>query len=183
MSLNCRELWSDDELVELIKTGDRKAFDRVYNRYSEKLYDAAYFILKDEALCEDIVHELFVSLWINRANLRIASLSSYLHTAIRNRVISCLRKRKIAIDVTSLQEVLSDFQSVENKLFTTDIQGIVDREVSKLPPKCQRIFELSRQEQRSNKEIAAELDIALKTVENQITIALRRLRASLNDFL
>jgi RNA polymerase sigma-70 factor (family 1) len=176
------QMWPDAKLLDLLKLNDRKAFDMLYKKYSAKLYYAAYNLFRDRDVCEDLVQELFIDLWTKRNQLNINSLEWYLKVAIKNRVLMYLRTKKVTLDV-SVIELLTEKYSADSQLLQRDISRVLDNNVALLPKKCREIFTLSRKDYLSNKEIASRLNISIKTVENQITIALRYLRSGLTDYL
>jgi RNA polymerase sigma-70 factor (family 1) len=178
------QLWPDDELVKLLQNDDRHAFEIIYNRYVTKLYLSAYSILQDEDLCKDLVQEVLVQLWIRRGESNIITLQSYLFTAVRYKVLKAIKlnARKTIIEEGELERI-AGFTPDKDKLTEDDISRLLDQGIAELPEKCREIFILSRKEYLSNKEIADRLGIATKTVENQMTIALRRLRVVLKHFL
>lgn len=172
----------DSELLDLLRQDDRKAFELVYERYAAKLYYSAYRLFHDRDVCEDLVQELFIDLWVKRNQLSILSLESYLKVAIRNRVIYYIRTKKATLDLDAVQH-LTDKYAADSSLFQQDITRLLETNMATLPEKCRQIFTLSRKEHLSNKEIACQLNISIKTVENQMTIALRYLRSGLSDYL
>jgi RNA polymerase sigma-70 factor (family 1) len=176
------QLWPDAQLLEQLRLDDRKAFEILYHKYSSKLFYAAYNLFRDKDVCEDLVQELFIELWTKRSQLNIASLEGYLKVAIRNKVLYYIRSQKASVDL-SVIETLVEKYSADSKLFQDDITHLLEDGVAQLPEKCRQIFTLSRKEYLTNKEIASRLNISIKTVENQITIALRYLRTGLTDYL
>lgn len=169
---------SDPELVSRLRDGELAAFDTLYHRYSAQLYRFAFNILKDEAECTDAIQEVFVWLWQNRERLEIADVGRYLSAAVKyklTRVITGSKRRaEILAAAPVLQEAFED-QSLEVKELRFAISQFIDT----LPPRARAIFHLSRNEYLSNKEIAEKLSISEKTVENQMTITLRKLKLTL----
>jgi RNA polymerase sigma-70 factor (family 1) len=175
-------MWPDAKLLEMLRLDDRKAFEILYHKYSPKLYYAAYNLFRDKDVCEDLVQELFIDLWTKRNDLNITSLDWYLKVAIKNRVLMYIRTQRATLDVSAI-EVLAEKYSADSQLLQHDISRVLEDNVAQLPEKCRQIFTLSRKEYLSNKEIATRLGISIKTVENQMTIALRYLRTGLTDYL
>ncbi|WP_377114439.1 RNA polymerase sigma-70 factor [Mucilaginibacter litoreus] len=176
------QLWPDAELLKLLRNDDRMAFEVLYNKYSSKIYYAAYNLFRDKDVCEDLVQELFIDLWAKRNQLNINSVEWYLKVAIKNRVLMYIRTKKATLDLSAIA-MLTEKYTTDSKVMQKDISGLLDENVRQLPDRCREIFTLSRKEYLSNKEIASKLNISIKTVENQITIALRYLRTGLNDYL
>ncbi|MCD8741537.1 RNA polymerase sigma-70 factor [Mucilaginibacter roseus] len=176
------QLWPDEKLLELIKLDDRGAFEMLYNRYSAKVFHVAYALFRDKYVCEDLVQELFTDLWFKRHALQINSLPGYLKVAIKNRVLVYIRTQKATIDIDTIDRIMEQY-SADSKLVQNDIARLLNEGIAALPEKCRQIFLLSRKEYLTNKEIAERLNISVKTVENQMTIALRYLRTGLTDYL
>ncbi|RVU03025.1 RNA polymerase sigma-70 factor [Mucilaginibacter limnophilus] len=176
------QIWPDEKLLELIRFDDRTAFELLYNRYSSKVFHVAYNLFRDKTVCEDLVQELFIDLWFKRYQLKIDNLSAYLKVAIKNRVIVYLRTQKATLDIDTVDKLIEQY-TADSKLMQNDILKLLEANIAALPEKCRQIFILSRKEYLSNKEIAARLNLSVKTVENQITIALRHIRTGLTDYL
>ena len=170
-------------MLKLIKQDDRVAFKQIYNRYWSKLYIAAYKILRDRHASEDIVQEVLVKLWLKRNDIDIESLNAYLHNAVRFQVFNHIRNGKVRESFFVEVEELFVDNEAENNLLSIDFNRKLEKSVIELPEKCRNIFLLSRVEQLSTKEIANRLNISPKTVENQLTIALRKLRSSFGRVL
>jgi RNA polymerase sigma-70 factor (ECF subfamily) len=173
---------SDEALVAMIRQDDAGAFAAVYNKYAAQLFHTAHAILKDREACEDIIQELFTTLWIKRQQLNIHHLKSYLFTATRNNVLMTIRSGKIKVSISELQELVEQ-NTASDGITEKELLQCINENVAQLPPKCRTIFILSREEKLSHKEIASQLKISYKTVENQMAIALKRLKSSLGDFL
>ncbi|WP_413666667.1 RNA polymerase sigma-70 factor [Mucilaginibacter sp. Mucisp86] len=177
------QLLSDDRLIALIQENDIVAFERIYNKYWSKLYLSAYNILRDRQVSEDITQEVLVNLWMKRANLQLTSLNAYLYTAVRYQVFNIIRSGKVKADLFNRLEELFSKNGGEEILSEKEINRLLEQGVAELPEKCRQIFIMSRREHLSTKEIAERLEISPKTVENQLTIALNRLRKTLGDFV
>lgn len=182
MLLDVVKQYSDNELLDRLKQGDAWAFELIYRKYSSPLYQAAYKILQDTDICEDIVQDLFVELWSKRYSLNIVKLQSYLYTSARNNVLMVIRSNKIKVDIAELERLTSAYNSDELVL-EKDLKQSLNQGLELLPEKCRTIFQMSRYGHLSHKEIASHLNISVKTVENQIGIALKRLKITLSDFL
>jgi RNA polymerase sigma-70 factor (ECF subfamily) len=177
------QLLSDDRLIALIQENDLVAFERIYNKYWSKLYLSAYNILRDRQVSEDVTQEVLVNLWMKRANLQLTSLNAYLYTSVRYQVFNIIRSGKVRADLFNHLEELFSNNGGEDILSEKDINRLLEQGIAELPEKCRQIFIMSRKEHLSTKEIAERLGIAPKTVENQLTVALNRLRKTLGDFV
>ena len=166
------------DLLCCLAEGDQTALASIYHEYWQPLFISAYNILKDRKACEDIVQEIFLHLWLKRAHLQVReSLKVYLLAATRYQVFRHIRKAAVRGEFELLEERLTALP--DDLLLLKDLVRMVDEVVAGLPQKCRIVYQLSREESLSHKEIADRLNISIKTVENQITIALRRLRHSL----
>lgn len=176
---------NDEELISLLKASDKKGLEFIYAQYWERLYLAAFSILSDADPCKDIVQDVLLQLWIRRDVVKIESLRAYLFTAVRYKVLSYIKSannRKVIIEPGELEK-LAGFDLMKDRLNEQDIQKLLEKGVATLPKRCQQIFILSRQEHLSNKEIAEKMGISVKTVESQMSIALKQLRIIMGEVL
>lgn len=134
---------------------------------------------------EDIAQDVFYELWKKRARLTIkTSLKAYLRRAAMNKALNFIRDQKIKFDDEEKQAPLeSKIPSINQKLEAAELQQLIDQVIDDLPERCRVVFVLSRFEEMSYNEIAKQLDISSKTVENQISKALKILRVRLGDYL
>lgn len=155
--------------------------------YWSSLYYYAYNIIRNKDVCEEIIQETFFYLWKKRQELDIKqSLRAYLFTAVKFQTLNHIRAEKVrsnyAESYIAFENSLADNSNEEN-ISVFDLKSRLEVEVSKLPDKCQQIFRMSRDQHQSVKAISDVLNISHKTVENQLTKALKHLRSSLGDFL
>lgn len=178
------QLYENDLLLDLLSKDDELAFTELYNRYWKKLFAVTYNRLKEIQSAEDIVHDVFASLWANRRKSEIESLENYLATATKYMVLAKIKKIQKERSYTndSHQIRVIDFQ-IETSLHYKRILEIVKTEVENLPERCKLIFKYSRNDGMPIKMIAQKLDISPKTVENQINKALRQLKHATLSFL
>jgi RNA polymerase sigma-70 factor (family 1) len=156
------------------------SFQVVFNTWYNSLCNYANSFLKDECACEDIVQDVFMRIWKDRPDLiGTEGIRYYLFTAVRNNCITKLRREKKAAVVDWKDEAVDYIPDKENG--PTDYMALVQTAIEGLPPRCREVFLLSRISNMTYKEIAASLDISVKTVENQLSKALRMIRAFLKD--
>jgi RNA polymerase sigma-70 factor (ECF subfamily) len=165
------------ELLHAMAGGDNDALVKLYHRYWQRLFMAAYNILKDKAPCEDMVQEIFLQLWQRRETLEVhTSVEAYLFSIIRYKVFYHIKKERVRAGL---------FDQLTGRLYNATPEDIATEKnilkevahvVEALPDKCRQVYRLSREEQLSHREIAERLNISTKTVENQLTIALRKIR-------
>ena len=170
---------------QLATTNKVESLEQLFKQFQPMLVGFAYKFVKSSEDARGIVQEVFISIWKNKDKLAFnQGLKSYLFTATKNKCLNFLEKKRlhiVSIDVNPsddqpiIQIEDGNIDAADNmELF--ELQQVIMTEVAKLPPKCQQIFKMSRMEQLSYKEIAAKLDVSTKTVENQIGIALKRIR-------
>lgn len=177
---------TDLELWELLQSSDEDSFTEIYRRYSGVLFLHAVRILDSDEEAKDIVQDLFTNLWIRRKDLRPTnSLSAYLFTAVRNRVLDYIARRETEKrSLASLAQFLEEGVNLtDQEIRQKELTKIIEREVSLLPPRMREIFERSRRDDQSHKEIAQELHISDKTVKKQVSNALIILRRKIDTVL
>lgn len=177
---------TDIQLVEFFGFGDVGAFEEIYNRYWLKLYSAAYKRVKERATAQEIVQDFFTNFWINREQVKIqTSLQGYLFTSIKYLVLNYKRAEAVRNSYAEILLMVNNSfdNSTEENYYYKELLERVETEVNQLPPKCRNVFELSRKQYKTNKEIAQLMGISEKTVENHLTKALRYLRVNLNSVL
>lgn len=130
---------------------------------------------------DEIVNDTFLALWERDEPIDPErNIKPLLYTIVRNKSLNLLKKRKIEItDVEDGFEIVSDVVSPLEQIQARETEAFVMKAIEALPPKCKQIFVMSRREYLSNKEIAAILEISEKTVENQITIAIKSIKIAL----
>lgn len=175
---------SDTEV--LVNLSVRDTFDKVYMMYYSRMYRfAKEYVLFDED-AENIVQDVFLLLWEKRDVLEIqTSLSSYLFSLVKNRSLNFLRHKTIADEY--MQELGAKLYSLEmlNSTFSSDedIEQVLMSAIDKLPERCREIFLKSRVDGKKYREIAEELNLSVNTIENQMAIALKKLRTELKEYL
>lgn len=162
---------------------DDQAFSEIYRRYWKVLFSIAFNRLKITQLAEDVVHDVFASLWKNRHDATIGSLNSYLASATRYLVFASIKKNSRARDYAEMGREVAEAGDMQDALHNKLLLEFVHREVELLPRQCRLIFKQSRDKGMTTREIATELQIATKTVENQINKALHHLRFSMRKML
>lgn len=169
-----------------LRRGNEEDLEQIFNRYYRYLVVTAYQLLHDDNQAQDQVQDLFFGLWTKREQLKVdGSLKAYLRKAVVNRCIDELRrkKRKGTTSDEALPYQASHHANADSQMEAGELQQLINKAVDSLPDRCRAIFALSRFQQMSNREIATKLDISVKTVENQMTKALRHLRQALSAHL
>lgn len=178
---------SDAELTDLLKAGNDLAYTEIYERYSGLLYLFAYKKLKNEDEAKDIVQDIFIALWNRRKELSFhTALRSYLFKAVNNSALNLFVHYKYRSDyISSFEQFLQQYHvpEADELLQEKELSNIIDTEISLLPEKMREIFQLSRKQQLSHKEIADKLGISELTVKTQVKRAIRILRLRLGLIL
>jgi RNA polymerase sigma-70 factor (family 1) len=174
---------SDKELLQDIALGNEQAFQMLFNRHWKSLFSFVYRLTRDEEHTKDILQDVFLYLWKNREKLYAGeSFLPYLNTVARNNVMTAFRRDKVRLHgVEVLSETIKLSDSSDEQLMLKEVTQSVDTELSKMPVNMRQCFRLSRYEDKSIREIAAELKLSEQTVKNNISEALRRLRISVEQ--
>jgi RNA polymerase sigma-70 factor (family 1) len=176
---------SDQELTALLKERDQFAFTEVYRRYWHRLYLHAYKMLNDEDQAKDVIQELFIAVWSKVSTIEInASLKSYLYVMTRNRVINFIRKNKISDDfIVMLAEAMPESdERLVKQIDDRDLIALIDQEINQLPARMKQVFEMSRKDFLTNKEIATILGTTEETVKKQISNSIRTIKVKLDKY-
>lgn len=176
--------FSDIELLDLIRLGDKMAFSEIYGRYWKKVFTVASNKIGQLEEAEEIVQDIFISLWDRRESIIITTtLNAYLAVSVKYRVIKILAKRslynKYADYNLNVVPILSN--STEDWLEFEELKSRLELLVSNLPEKCRLVYKMSRENGMSQKQIAEEFCISEKTVEAHIGKALKVLRTGLGQ--
>lgn len=177
---------SDKILLNLMREGDMASFNILFDKYWKMLYSTVFSVCSDREVCSEIVHDIFLNLWLKREKLQIESFKAYILASARYHVYRHVKNtRRHSLEYREDLENSGHVAINDGDLNISykDLEKSVDKELEELPRRCKEIFTLSRREQLSNDEIAARLDISKRTVENQLTHALRHLRLSMRHFL
>jgi RNA polymerase sigma-70 factor (family 1) len=170
-----------------IADGDEQALKKLYEYYANRLFHFAFTIIHSKELAEEIVEDVFIKIWNKRTTIaNIENFNMYLYVAARNISCNYLRKhnKKKVID---LNEVSLPYYYVgatpEELMITSETLSKINQVINDLPPKCRMIFKLVKEDGLKHREVAELLDVSVKTVENQIGIALKKIHASITVYL
>lgn len=171
------------QLLEEIRIGNKAAFDFLFEFYYSQLCQFALKYTRSREASEEIVQEVFLSIWERRNHLEIkVTFRSYLYTSVKyqsfNYLKSQINKPDLGLKLHAAQHPSSN--EIEESIDHSELEFLVHRAINKLPEKCRIIFNLSRSAGMTYNEISKELGISPKTVETQMTIALTRIKAFLN---
>jgi len=176
--------YNDPQLLEELGNGNEQAFRQLFVTYYSPLCEFASQYVSDGA-AEEVVQELMMYLWERREFLAIVgSVKSYLFTAVRNRCLNAIhRNRYKEVTHSYIYEKLKDsFQNPDGYMLE-ELSRNIEKAIGELPETYREVFSMSRFGNCSNKEIADQLNVSVKTVEYRITQALKILRINLKDYL
>jgi len=170
-------IYNELELLALLKDGDESAFSEIYKKHWQTVYTAAYRRLRDKEQCQDIVQNIFISLWNRRSTLTIENLNNYLATAVKFQVINyATRKPHQTTFFDEFEYQLAAQESSDDRVLENEVKSLVLAFIETLPEKRKQIFLLYYHEHLSTAEIATRLNISQKTVQNQLNTANHALR-------
>ena len=168
---------SDEALLERVRASDNVAFEQLFRRYAEPLYDCAYGYVGSRDAAQEVVQQLFVTLWERRRVWQVSgTVATYLYRAVRNSSLNALRDNRRRIH---LSERLSEAPGIEQELEAADLARAIARVVARLPERCREVFRLNRYHHLTYAEVAQVLNLSVKTVELHMARALRELRSRL----
>lgn len=174
---------SDQRLMNQIAEGKEAAFGQLFDKYWKPLAHAAYKVLKDREASHDIVQDIFIDFWSKRASLSVEHVSSYLHTAVRYRVINYIQKHKVPMQHLDFVDEFHAQHTTDELLNMREVNEILNEAINELPTQCKKVFKMSRFDNMSHKEIASQLNLSVRTVENHIAQAIRLLRPKMRDIM
>lgn len=170
----------DDELLLLqLSQNSKSAFNQLFEKYWESAYSNAYRRLGDADQAKDIVQDIFAHIWLHRATDRIQHFPAYLHTAVRNRVIKIISRQKATHPFLNPVDYISgNAGNADQSLLWKEFNIAYEACLNSLPPQRQMIFRLRYHDDLPTKAIASLLGLSRKTVQNQLGLAVEKLRVS-----
>jgi len=177
---------SVDQLITTLKSGDITAFEMLFRTYYQPLCNYAYTFVQDRDEAEEIVQSTFLNVWEKRDNLSIhTGVKPYLYAMVRNASLNVLKHEKIKQQHVTMEMAVAErsVESVTRTVMASELETKIYKAMDKLPEQCRLVFKLSRFEELKYSEIAEQLNISIKTVENQMGKALKIMRDQLKDYL
>lgn len=171
-------------LFDQVKRNDLGSYEVIFNRYYKELYRFAFTYVRDGTIAEEMAQEVFLYIWEKRGQIEIqTTLKTYLYSAVKNKCLNYIKlelpKQQSMADISEVMLSVSSSRKDEGE--NEQIKKYIQKAIDALPNKCRKIFILSRSAGMTYEEIAEELDLSKKTVENQMGIALKKLRESLEE--
>ncbi len=175
---------TDNLLVTRIRQNDKDAFKSLYNRYSKRIYFFSLKYLGNDIEVEELVQSVFINIWENRKSLdATSSVKSYIYKCAVNYIYNYLKKKTIHARFIESQIHKDETHSnhTYEEIFFHDLEKSINSVVGTLPSQQQKIFQLSRYEGLTDKEIAGKLNLSVRTVENQLYRALKKIKIILKE--
>lgn len=169
-----------------LKEGKENAFEMIFKTFYKPLCTYAYSFLNDKDEAEEVVQATFISVWEKRSGIEIqTSLKSYLYRMVRNSCLNVIKHEKVKKEHVAHEMATGEFshESVSQAMVSSELEGKIYDAMKTLPEQCRLVFQLSRFEELKYAEIADQLNISIKTVENHMGKALKLMRGHLKEYL
>lgn len=169
-----------------LKEGSESAFEMLFRTYYRPLCQYAYSFLNDRDEAEEVVQSAFINIWDKRAQVEIqSSVKAYLYRVVRNSCLNVIKHEKVKQQHVAHEMVHAEavHEGVSQSVISSELEERIAIAMKALPEQCRLVFQLSRFEELKYAEIAEQLNISVKTVENQIGKALKIMREQLKDYL
>jgi len=176
----------EQQVLDTLKEGSESAFEMVFRTYYRPLCQYAYSFLNDKDEAEEVVQAAFINIWDKREQVEIqTSLKAYLYRIVRNSCLNVIKHEKVKQQHVAHQMVhaQSSHENTSQSVMHSELEEKIADAMKALPEQCRLVFQLSRFEELRYSEIADQLNISVKTVENQIGKALKIMREQLKDYL
>lgn len=174
---------SDMEVLmhRVLNENDYQAFELLFNKMYAPLCDFSVRFVEVREVAEELVSDVFYTIWQNRSRIMVSAPKAYLYTAVRNRAFDHLRKIKGSLwySLEHAEHIAAGNGNHHDVMVENELHQNITRSIANLPRQCKVIFELSRNQGLKYREIAIRLNISIKTVETQMTRALKQLREAI----
>lgn len=176
---------TDKILVDKFREGDAKAYDVLFKRYYTTFYKYALKNVRDTFIAEELAMDVMLGLWKNKGNVYIdQDLQGYLYRATKNALYNHYRKKILAtvsMDAVNEETTASDVKSGYDSLQSSDLEKIYQQKLKELSPQRRKVYQMSREENKTYSEIAADLNLSVNTVENYMVASLSFFRKHLQE--
>jgi RNA polymerase sigma-70 factor (ECF subfamily) len=176
----------EEQTAQTLKEGGLTAFEMLFRNFYQPLCNYAYTFLQDRDEAEEVVQSTFTSLWEKKDNTDIhTGVKPYLYAMVRNACLNMIKHAKIKQQHVAVEMAVAErsIESVSRTVMASELESKIFLAMEKLPEQCRLVFKLSRFEDLKYAEIAEQLNISVKTVENQMGKALKIMREQLKDYL
>ncbi|MCC9065344.1 RNA polymerase sigma-70 factor [Flavobacterium piscisymbiosum] len=178
--------YSNSDHINFIRNGNEAAFEKIFKMYFKNLHAFAYTFMKDTDIAEEIVQNVFFRIWEKKDQLQIDdSLKAYLYRSVHNESLNHIKHLKVknSFQLQYSDHMESSDPDASSNMMASELENDIQKAINELPQQCRTIFQMSRFEQLKYQQIADQLNISIKTVENQMGKALRVLRTKLVEYL
>ena len=173
----------DNNKIEALKSGDEKVFEELFIAYFSKVRAFINGIIKSEDDAQELAQDIFVKIWTDKENLDSRkSISSLIYVMARNAAFNYLKHKVVERNYIESLDSSEYVDTPEDNFFATEKALLLDLYINRMPIQRKKIYKLSKEEDLKNSEIAEKLGISKKTVENQLSLALKDLRNAVNLF-
>jgi len=170
-------------LVDKIRAGNEMAFEKLFRQYYRPLCLFATGILRDDEMAEEVVQDFFVKLWDRREGFTVeTSVKNYLFRSVKNLSINVIKHEQIKLKHAQQAIAQAEANDYKDHFLEIDLELAIEKSIDELPEKRREIFRLSREEGLKYREIAERLNISIKTVEVQMSLAIKTLREKLKRY-
>jgi RNA polymerase sigma-70 factor, ECF subfamily len=176
----------EQQVLTTLKEGSESAFELLFRTYYRPLCQYAYSFLNDRDEAEEVVQAAFINIWDKKGQVEIqTSLKAYLYRIVRNSCLNVIKHEKVKKQHVAHEMVHAEsmHEGVSQSVISSELEEKITQAMKALPEQCRIVFQLSRFEELKYAEIAEQLNISVKTVENQIGKALKIMREQLKDYL
>lgn len=183
--MTAQDVEKERKLVASLVSGDELAFCELYALYKDRLLFFALKFVKSRDLAEDVFQDAFTSIWQNRRFLNPnMPFAPYVYTIVKNRILNLLAglDKELELRNAILSGSLDSTNETEDQVLDADLNILLEKALDALTPQQKRIFELSRKDMKSHKEIADQLGISVHTVQQHISAALKVIRSFLAKY-
>jgi RNA polymerase sigma-70 factor (ECF subfamily) len=171
---------TEKELLARVAGGDENAFREIYDRYRKRIYALGMHLTGSEIMAEEILQDVFVKTWTNRAKLpSIDYFNSWLRKVTQNTVYDYLRSlavEQLGLERLSAQSPTSSPNTIENNVFAKELEGLLQQAIAQLPAQQQKVYLLHKKEEMTHDAIAKEMGLGVETVRSYMKLALRNVR-------
>ncbi len=171
--------------IQAMAADDSRVFKQFFDACYPRFYRLAFYYVRSDVLSEELVSDVFLKIWNNRKRLpEIEQLDFYFFQSVKNQALTYLKRESKLHDAedSTPKSRRIEYNQPENLLLAKELAAHIEASVSQLPEKCEMIFRLVREDGMSYKAVAQLLDLAPKTVENQMCIALKKIKAALDAY-
>ena len=175
----------DEILVKRLISGDSKAFEQIYYKYQKRLYHFALKLTKEPSVAEEVLQEVFIKLWTNRKQINPVNLKAYIYKMVGNKAFNYLRTKAFREETEKKigESLIKSNTQTESAVLFSEYEQLLQDFIRQLPPQKREIYLLSEQKGKSSQEIARQLNLSTKTVQNNLSQIVKLMKSRLKPYL